>query len=437
MSSISIGVSNKLAIHGGRPVRSAAFPAYNSLGEEERAAVMAVMDDGVLSDYIASPGEKFDGGKWVRRLEEAWAERFQAKHAIAVNSATSGIYAAVGAVRVGPGDEVLVSPYNMSCSAACPFVYNAVPVFADIEPDFFCLDPASIEQRITPHTSAIVAVSSFGQSADFEAIMAIARRRGLRVIDDAAHVAGSEYLGKPAGTSADIGVYSLNTHKIIQCGEGGVAVTDDDDLATRLRLIRNHAEAVAGDMGVGDLTNMLGWNYRMTELQAAVAWAQLKKMDDLNERRRELGEHLSRRLSGLPGIAPPAVRENCKHIYYTFPILYAQEELGVPRARFLEALVAEGIPFYSRAGGYVKPYYLEPMFTERVVYKNGCPFKCGSYQGEVDYSKGICPVAEKLYEEEMIMNTFCYPPLTIADMDDIADAFCKVIDHLDALRVAA
>ena len=424
----------KLALLGGDPVRKEPFPAYKSLGEEEKKAVMEVMDDGILSDFIASPGEHFNGGKRVRRLEDAWAEKFGVKHAISMNSATSGIFAAVGAVGVGAGDEVLVSPYNMSCSASCPFVYNAIPVFADLEPEYFCLDPESIRQRITPHTKAIVVVSSFGQSADFEAIMAIAAEHNLMVIDDAAHVAGGRYKGRSAGTAAHVGIYSLNAHKIIQCGEGGMVVTDDDDLALRLRLIRNHAEAVVGEMGLENIDNMLGWNYRMTELEAAVAYEQLQKMDRLNSERRHLAEHLTQRLQSLPGILPPQVREGCEHVYYLFPILFKEQEIGISRARFVEALIAEGIPFYARAAGYVKPYYLEPMFARRTVYANGCPFNCSCYSGEVDYSKGICPVTERLYESEMIMNTYCYPPMTTSDMDDSTNASEKVLDNIDQLK---
>lgn len=434
MTTTIINKSSKLALSGGDPVRKEPFPAYSSLGPEEKKAVMEVMDDGVLSDFIASPGEYFNGGKRVRRLEDAWAEKFAVKHAIAMNSATSGIFAAVGAVGVGAGDEVIVSPYNMSCSASCPFVYNAIPVFADIEPEYFCLDPESIRQRLTPQTKAIVAVSSFGQSADYEAIMAIAAERDLMVIDDAAHVSGGTYNGRSAGTAAHVGIYSLNAHKIIQCGEGGIVVTDDDELALRLRLIRNHAEAVVGDMGLQNIENMLGWNYRMTELEAAVAYEQLQKMDRLNAERRQLAEHLTQRLQGMPGIVPPQVRKGCEHIYYLFPILYKEEVIGIPRARFVEALIAEGIPFYARAAGYVKPYYLEPMFAQRTVYANGCPFNCSCYTGEVDYSAGICPVTERLYESEMIMNTYCYPPMTTGDMDDIANAFAKVIDNVDQLK---
>jgi perosamine synthetase len=428
------GSTKQLALLGGDPVRKSPFPKYKSLGDEEKKAVMEVMDDGILSDFIASPGEYFNGGKRVRRLEEAWAEKFGVKHAISMNSATSGIFAAVGAVGVGAGDEVLVSPYNMSCSASCPFVYNAIPVFADLEPEYFCLDPESIRQRITPHTKAIVVVSSFGQSADFEAIMAIAAEHNLMVIDDAAHVAGGRYKGRSAGTAAHVGIYSLNAHKIIQCGEGGMVVTDDDDLALRLRLIRNHAEGVVGEMGLENIDNMLGWNYRMTELEAAVAYEQLQKMDRLNGERRHLAEHLTQRLQNLPGILPPQVREGCEHVYYVFPILFKEQEIGISRSRFVEALIAEGIPFYARAAGYVKPYYLEPMFTRRTVYANGCPFNCPCYKGEVDYSKGICPVTERLYESEMIMNTYCYPPMTTDDMDDIANAFEKVLDNIDQLK---
>ena len=424
---------SKLAILGGKPVRSRPFPGYNSIGEEEKRAVMDVLDTGRLSEFIGRRCEYFGGGKKVLELEALVQERFGVRHAVSMNSATSCIYAALGAIGIGAGDEVIVSPYSMCISATAPFLYQAIPVFADLEPDHFCLDPESVRRNITPRTRAILTVDTFGQSSAMEELRAIANEHGLKIIVDCAHAMGVDYLGQPAGTQGDIGIYSLNAHKIIQCGEGGLAVTNDDELALKLKLIRNHAEAAVEDFGV-DLVNMLGQNYRMPEMEAAIAIEQIKKLDGLIAQRVELSEHLSRRLAAIDGLTPPAVRPGATHAYYIYPIKYDQARIGVPRERILDALRAEGIPMYRFAGGYVRPQYYEAIFREKTVFAKGLPFSLPHCERIPDYSAAAVPVIEKLYREEMIVFHLIYPPLTIQDMDEIADAFEKVFSHVDDLR---
>lgn len=423
-----------LALFGGSPIRTRPFPAYNTIGDEEKRAVMEVLDTGRLSEFIGRHGELFHGGRKVRELETLVQEKFGVKHAVSMNSATSCLYAAMGALGIGAGDEVIVSSYSMCISATAPLLYQGIPVFADLEPDHFCLDPESIRRRITSRTKAILCVDTFGQSSDMDAINEIARAHGLKVVSDCAHAMGAHYQGKPAGTLADIGIYSLNAHKIIQCGEGGIAVTNDDALALRLRLIRNHAEAVVTDLPEVDLTNMLGQNYRLPEMEAAIAIEQIKKLDGLIAQRRELSEYLSERLSAIDGLTPPAVRPDSSHVYYIYPIKYDQDRLGVPRARILDALRAEGIPMYLFAGGYVKPLYYEPIFQKKLVFANGYPFTLPQAGPAPEYGPAACPVVERLYHLEMIVLHLVYPPLTRQDMDDIADAFEKVFANLDALR---
>ena len=298
-----------LAINGGNPVRTKLFPAYRTIGTEEKDAVAKVLDSGILSRYLGCWHDNFYGGPEVQNLEKEWAEYFSVKHAIAVNSCTSGLYCAVGAIGTEPGEEIIVSPFTMSASAVAPLVYNAIPVFADIEEDCFCLDPDSVEQKITSRTKAIIVVDIFGQPYDAEKINSIAKKHNLYVIEDAAQAPGARYKGRYAGTLGDIGVFSLNYHKHIHCGEGGIVVTDDDVLAEKVCLIRNHAEAVVETKGVSDLTNMLGFNYRMTEIEAAIAKCQLKKLPGLLKSRRGNCEYLSEKLAQIPAISPPVVRE--------------------------------------------------------------------------------------------------------------------------------
>jgi len=278
---------SKLAILGGTPVRTVPFPPYHTIGEEEKRAVMEVLDSQVLSGFYGTRSPQFFGGPRVRQLEADWCAYFGVKYAASVNSATSGLNAAMGAIGVGPGDEVIVSPYTMTASAACVLVYNAVPVFADIDPDTFNLSADTIRARLTPHTRAVVVPDIFGQPADMDPIMALAREHDLVVIEDAAQAPNAAYRGRYAGTLAHMGVFSLNYHKTIHSGEGGVVVTDDDRFIERLQLIRNHAETVVKAKGVKDIVSMLGFNYRMTEIEAAIAAEQLKKLDRLHRPRVE------------------------------------------------------------------------------------------------------------------------------------------------------
>jgi dTDP-4-amino-4,6-dideoxygalactose transaminase len=406
-------------------IRTKPFPPYNPIGEEELRAVSDVVKTGMLSDYIGRDCDKFLGGRQVREFEQRWAEYHRVKHAVSFNTATSAIIAAVGASGVLPGDEVVVIAYSMCISATAPLFFDAIPVFSDIEPDYFCMDPKGLESKITPRTRAVLTVDLFGQSSDMIGINAIAAKHGLKVICDSSHVPGCAYRGGFAGTFGDIGIYSLNQHKIIHCGEGGMAVTNDDELALRLQLIRNHGEAVVGDMQYKNLRNMLGGNFRMPEIEAAIGIEQLKKLPQLVQQRQLLAEYLSERLSGVEFLAPPKIRPESAHVYYLYPIKYHEEATGVPRSAYVQNVNQLGIPLYRFAAGYIKPLYLEPIFAERNQFKNGFPYNLHAEQDRPNYSKGICPVTERLHEKELIVTAYHYPPLTRGDMDDIANAFIK------------
>src|SRR4051794_8679313 len=327
------------------------------------------MRSGVLSQFIGAWGEDFRGGPRVRSLERAWAERFGVEHALSMNSATSALNAAVAAAGVGPGDEVIVSPYTMTASAVCALVNGAIPVFADIEPDTFCLDPESVRAHVTPRTKAIVAVDIFGCPADMTAIMAIAREHDLVVIEDAAQAPGAQRDGRYAGALGHIGVFSLNYHKTIQCGEGGVAVTDDDRLAERLVLARTHGEAVVAAMG-SSASDVLGFNYRLGEMEAAIGEVQLSRLDELTEPRIAHAERLRAGLEPLEGITPPAVPEGARHVYYVHAIRVDEGVLGVTRDAFAAAVQGEGIPIVA---GYIPPLYKQPLYRERAAAAFGDP----------------------------------------------------------------
>lgn len=431
-----------LALFGGAPVRSALFPAHLTMGAEERAAVDAVMASGVLSQFIGAHHDNFLGGPRVRAFEALWAEMCAAKHAIAVNSCTSGLYAAVGAAGVDPGDEVIVSPYTMAASATAAVAFAAVPVFADIDPATYCITADTIAERLTDRTRAIVVPHIFGQPADMDPIMALAEQHGLIVIEDAAQAPMARYKGRPVGALGHIGVFSFNYHKHIHTGEGGVVTTNDDDLAARIQLIRNHAEAAVGARRPEDLVNMIGQNYRMGEIEAAIGLEQAKKLEELLARRKRNVLRLEARLSVLPGFTPaPSAGD---HVYYVHPIDYERAETGVSRSLVLAALRAElpAAELREKEGpligaGYVRPLYLLPMYQKLKAFgSGGFPFVGGDRMAPPDYAPGLCPAAEDAHENRLIHHEIMYPGLSDADMDDVADAFEKVAEHMGALRDA-
>lgn len=431
----------KLAIHGGKKLRSKPFPRHKTIGLEEKKAVERVMESGVLSKYLGCWHENFMGGPEVQSLETEWADFFGVNHAIAVNSCTSGLFCAVGAMGTEPGDEIIVTPYTMSATAMAPLIYNAIPVFADIEADYFCLDPADIEARITPHTKGLLVVDLFGHAYDADAINAIARKHDLWIIEDTAQAPGGTYKNRFTGTLGDIGVFSLNYHKHIHCGEGGIVVTNDNTIADRIRLIRNHGESVVEGMGVSNIVNLIGFNFRMTEMEAAVARCQLKKMPGLIEKRIENQEYIADRLAAIPAITAPVTRAGCKHVYYMDAYKFDEGIAGVSRDNFIKAVQAELPVFEGREAegvrinyGYVKPIYLQPIFQEKTAYgSNHFPFN-NPERMDRTYNRGDCPVCERMYENELFTHEMMLPSMTKNDMDDVIQAFYKVWENCETIN---
>ena len=422
-------MKSKLALLGGLPVIKEAFKRYNSIGKKEQDAVQEVMKTGVLSRYLASWGEDFFGGEKVQEFERACEKYFSVKHAITVNSWSSGLTAAIGALDIEPGDEIIVSPWTMTASATAILHWNAIPVFADIDPKTFCLDPESVEKNISKYTKAIMSVDIFGQSADVDELNKIAKKYNIPIISDTAQAPGAIYKNKYAGTITQIGGFSLNYHKHIHTGEGGILVTNDDDYADRMRLIRNHAEVVIEDMGRKDLNNMIGYNFRLGEIESAIGIEQLKKLQSSIERRQKIAKKLTSSLGKLNGLILPEIPKGQTHVYYVYPMILDINHIKIPRDRVVDAIVAEGVP------GMMKNYqtiHLLPIYQKKIAYgKKGFPWTLS--KRKISYKKGICPNAEDLNDNKFIGFNMCMYEMTDEDVGLVIDAFTKVWKNLNLL----
>lgn len=423
---------SRLAIDGGKPVIDWQIPRYNTMGSDEIEAVSRVVRSGNLSQFLGEWHQDFFGGPYVREFERKAATFFGVKHALTVNSWTSGLIAAVGAIGIEPGDEVIVTPFTMAATATAILHWNAIPVFADVNPDDYCLDPASVEKVIGPHTKAIMAVDIFGYPSNSPELMRIAKRFDLKVITDSAQAPGAKVGDRFAGTLTHIGGYSLNYHKHIHTGEGGIVVTDDDELAENVALIRNHAEAVVGNMGKKNIANMVGYNFRMGEMEAAIGMIQLDKLEGLVSSRESLARELISYLRQLPHLRVPEYPPTIRHAFYVFPITLDTSRLGAPRQRIIDALSAEGVPGIS--GGYQNIHRF-PIFEQRIAFgRGGFPWSAFPGRPKNGYGLGVAPVAEHLYDEAFIDIGMCMFDFTSADIKAVADAFVKVWTELDFMK---
>ena len=391
---------SKLALFDGKPEVDGPIARFNTLGPEELGVITPMLVDHTepLSGFL---GGELTGGRWVQTLENIWCEAFSCKHAISMNSATNCLLAAAVTIDNPFDGSFLVSPYTMSATVAAPMWNHLTPVFCDIEPETFNLDV----QKIWPwgaiseleNMKAIIVTNLFGHPAELRMMRNFADRHQLLMIEDNAQAPFAMEGGKLAGTFGHIGVFSLNVHKHIQCGEGGVCVTDDDDLAHKMRMFRNHGE-IAG--------SSIGLNLRMTEVCAAIAVAQLTKAKQIIDGRIELAEKLTKAVKTLPRITPPIVLEGYKSVFYTWA---AKLDDGLDRDLFVKAMNAEGVPLRA---GYMNPLYTLPAFSA--------------------YARP-CPVVEDV-EKRLVLYENCSWSPTNEQIKQIGNAFEKVIEHLsDAL----
>ena len=363
--------------------------------QDEIDAVNKVLKSGMFSGFRANQ-EGHLGGSAVIALEDAFKAYHNIKYAISFNSATSALHTACIACSPYPmQNEFLVSPFTFSASASCVRMARGIPVFADIDEKTFCIDTKRC-QPLYDRTKCIIPVHLMGHPADMGKVRQLAITHNLKIIEDACQALGAEYGGVKVGTLGDCGVFSFNQSKPISCGEGGMLITNDDKIAEVSRAVRNHGEVSCPDLKI------LGYNYRMGEMEAALALAQFRKLDERNNRRIELANHLTKALHKIWGLTPPYVAPDCKHVYYTYGVKYDQKKIGMPKIEFQQKLIEGGVYFGL---GNQKPLHLYPFYGGR---------------------EGQLLVAERISRELMFTDILRYP-MTIENVDEIIDIIKDVI----------
>jgi UDP-4-amino-4,6-dideoxy-N-acetyl-beta-L-altrosamine transaminase len=393
-------MADRLALHGGVPVRANALPyARQTIDDLDVQAVT----DALRSDWLTT-------GPLVEAFERAVASLVEAEHAVAVNSGTAALHAAVFAAGIGDGDEVITSPLTFVASANAVLYQGGRPVFADIRPDTLALDPADVAAKLTGRTRAVLPVDFAGQPCDLDAILVLGREKGLVVIEDAAHALGAAYRGRPIGSHADLTTFSFHPAKTITTGEGGMVTTNRDELAARLRRFRNHGfgmdyrERAARSAPYSPMVD-LGYNYRLPDLLCALGLSQLGRLEQLLKRRSEIAERYSVAVAALEGVKVLRPATHVRPAWHIFPILLGLDRLRADRDTILAALRAENI---GAAVHYV-PAYWHP------------------YYQALGYRHGLCPLAEAVYARTLTLPIF--PAMTDRDVEDVLTALSKVLAY--------
>ena len=405
----------QLAIDGGTPVRTAPFPTRTPYGDEEVELAAQVIRSQDLFRW---------SGRLVAEFEQAFAAYYGVEHAVASTSGTSAIHLAVGAIDPNPGDEIVTAPVTDMGSVAPILQQNAVPVFADIDPTTYNLDPADVESRITDRTRAILVVHLFGNGCDMDALCDLARRHRLPLIEDSSQAHATSYKGRMLGTLGDIGCFSFQGSKHMTTGDGGMTVTNDLAYAERMRLFAD--KGWPRDGFGARAYRFLAPNYRMTELTAAVGIPQLRKVRSVVERRQQLGSRLTELLGEIAGVAPAATTPGSEHAFWMYPL----RTPGFDAAQFGEALQAEGV---SCMPGYIgKPIYMcsEALAAGKTYGDSRFPFGSPYTDRKLEYGVGLCPVTDEALKR-LVAVSF-NENYQEADLQDIASAVRKVANGLAA-----
>jgi perosamine synthetase len=399
---------SELALNGGPKTKTTPFGTGKRFGTEELQQLREALEQNTLFYW---------SGRKVKQFCADFAQMYDVPHCVATSSGTASLHVAVAALGIGAGDEVITSPITDMGSLIGILFQGAIPVFADVDPHTYNMDPTSIEARITPRTRALMVVHLAGNPCDMDAIMAIAEKYNLKVIEDCAQSYLSIYKGCPAGTIGDVGCFSLNDFKHISAGDGGMCITKDPEIARQLAY---YADKHYHRDGSGRDPEWLAANYRMSELVGAVAIAQLKKVRGICERRNKLGDMLTGLISDLPGIQPHRITPGGKSSYWFYMLRVNEQELGAARSEFVKAVRAEGIPCSE---GYIaRPVYCYDVLTKGQVFKNTrFPLDVPDVP---PYGPGMCPTAEEVLATacRLSINEF----YTDQDIKEMAAAIRKV-----------
>ena len=407
----------KPALFGGPKTKTVPYGSGKRFGNEELKELKEALEQNTLFYWY---------GKKVKSFTKEFAEMYGTNYCVATSSGTAAIHVALGALGVGPGDEVITSPITDIGTVIGILFQNAIPVFADLDPNTYNLDPASVEDKITDHTKAIIVVHLAGNSADMDPLMEIARRHNIKIIEDCAQSYLTYYKGKLTGTIGDIGCFSLNDFKTISAGDGGMLIMNDKQLYQRAFRFTDKNYSRLPDAGAVRDVTFLAPNYRMNELTGAVGLAQLKKLKRICGRRNLYGEKISAGIQDLPGIEIPKVIEGCRSSYWFYMFRIDESQAGVGRDQFSDALAAEGI---QCSRGYIPDcIYRYDLFANRNAYDStNCPFNCPYTKNQASYEKGLCPTAEKILKTSIKMPVSEF--FTDQDAEDVIRAIHKVADY--------
>lgn len=405
-----------LAIKGGSPVRSEPFPFWPVWGDEEIENLTRVIKSGKWGRLH---------GKETESFERKFAEYQQAKHGIAMNSGTTALHIALIAADVDAGAEVIVPAYTFIATATAAIEARAVPIFVDIEPATYNINPKAVEAAITEKTSAIMPVHFAGRPADMDEILRIAKKYGLKIIEDAAQAWGAEWKGRRVGAIGDAGCFSFQSSKNINTGEGGIIVTNDDMVA---KMARSHHNCGRSEDGLWYEHFYFGGNYRITELQSAVLLAQLDRYESLKKIRQQNMKWLNANLSQIDGIEPlpddPNVTSHASHLYiFRYKKSFFADK---PKSMFIKAMKAEGIP---ASAGYSIPLYDQPVFKNLMFGPRG-----KRVEWPITYNNVHCPETENACFVEAIWFTQNVLLGTEEDMQDIVDAIVKIKEYAEGLE---
>lgn len=408
-------MSQKLALFGGKPVRAKPFTPWPIFGKPEETRLLKTLRSGKWGRLH---------GQEVETFEKRFAAMHGSKHAIAVVNGTVSLRIALMAAGVQADDEVIVPPYTFVSTATAVIEANAIPVFADIDLETFNISPKAIEAAITPRTRAIIPVHFAGQPADMRAIIGLAKKHNLIVIEDAAHAHGALYDGKGAGSIGDFGSFSFQSSKNLTSGEGGLITTNDDALAAACRSIHSCGRI---EGGVWYEHHVIAGNYRLGEFQGAILNCQLDRLEKQTITRDRNGQYLASRLSELPGIFPQRrIRECGRHSYHLFMMRVDQAQFGASRSAVVQALQAEGVPC---SGGYGISLPAQPLFRNMAFG----PYLPKSRK-KLNYAKTRVPNSDLLCREQCIWLEQSIFLGSKRDMDDIAAAFQKIYENREALK---